>query len=295
MRFDCPVEVVLAARARLGEGPLWDPRDGTLLWVDCVRGDVHRLCPDTGADDVVVACGQPVGVAVWRRAGGLALAVRDGFALIDDEASAAGPEIVPVDADQPDHQMNDGACDRQGRFWAGTASAARRLGTSALYRLDADRQVELVLPGVSMSNGLGWSPDDRTFYYVDSPTHRVDVFAHDPDTGRLSARRPLVTVPREVGIPDGLAVDADGCVWLAIWGAAAVHRYTPEGRLDGVVTLPTRNISSCAFGGSGLSDLFITSATRGLSVAQLAEQPLAGAVFAVRPGVTGMPPNGFAG
>jgi sugar lactone lactonase YvrE len=290
--FELGVEVVLAARAVLGEGPVWDPHTGTLLWVDIQRerGQVHRLSPDTGTDSVTEV-GQPVGSVAWRRAGGLVLARRDGFALTDGGA----PELVPVEADRPDQQMNDGACDSRGRFWAGTASVSRRRGTSALYRLGPDRRVEVVLTGVSMSNGLGWSPDDRLFYYVDSATQRLDVFDADPDTGDLSGRRTLVEVPRSLGIPDGLTVDADGCVWLAIWGAGAVHRYTPAGVLDGVLRVPARNVTSCTFGGPGLSDLFVTSATQGLTDRQLAEQPLAGAVFAARPGVGGLPPYGFAG
>ena len=148
---------------------------------------------------------------------------------------------------------------------------------------------------MTMSNGLGWSPDDRTFYYVDSAAQRLDVFDHDPDSGRLGGRRPLVSVPAEVGIPDGLAVDADGCVWLAIWGAGSIHRYTPAGVLDGVLDVPASNVTSCAFGGAGLTDLFVTTASRGLSPAQLAEQPHAGGIFAATPGVVGLEPQGYAG
>ncbi len=186
---------------------------------------------------------------MWRRSGGLAVALPGGVALVAADGDAAAAEVVPVAADRPDQQLNDGACDRQGRFWVGTAS--RQPGTSALYRLDADHRVEQVLPGVTMSNGLGWSPDQRTFYYVDSAAQRLDAFDHDPDSGRLGGRRPLVSVPAEVGIPDGLAVDADGCVWLAIWGAGSIHRYTPAGVLDGILDVPASNVTSCAFGGAG--------------------------------------------
>jgi sugar lactone lactonase YvrE len=293
--FDLGVELVLPAGALVAEGPLWDPRDSTLLWVDVDRGEVHRLSPDTGVDSVVAASDRPVGVAVWRRSGGLALALRGGVALLAEGGDVSAAQLVPVEADSPDQQMNDGACDRQGRFWAGTASASGRPGTSALYRLGADRRLEQVLSGVSMSNGLGWSPDDRAFYYVDSATQRLDVFDHDPDSGRLDRRRPLVSLPRDMGIPDGLAVDVDGCVWLAIWGAGVVHRYTPDGELDGVVHVPVRRVASCAFGGPGLADLYVTTASRGLSTAELAAEPYAGGIFAARPVVGGLEPQGFAG
>ena len=293
MPFRCEVDLILPARALVAEGPLWDPGDGTLLWVDIDRGEVHRLAPETGADSLTVACEHPVGAAVWRRSGGLAVALRGGVALVAADGDAAAAQVVPVAADRPDQQLNDGACDRQGRFWVGTA--CRQPGTSALYRLDADHRVEQVLPGVTMSNGLGWSPDHRTFYYVDSAAQRLDAFDHDPDSGRLGGRRPLVSVPAEVGIPDGLAVDADGCVWLAVWGAGSIHRYTPAGVLDGILDVPASNVTSCAFGGAGLADLFVTTASRGLSPAQLAEQQHAGGIFAATPGVVGLEPQGYAG
>jgi sugar lactone lactonase YvrE len=289
--FELEAGVVLAAGAALGEGPVWDPRDQTLLWTDIARGEVHRLSPDTGTD-TATAYGQPVGAVAWRRGGGLVLATRDGFRIVSDSGAE---QVVPVQADQPDQQMNDGKCDRRGRFWAGTSSVSRRPGASALYRLGPDRRVETVLTGVSMSNGLGWSPDDRLFYYVDSATQRVDAFQVDPDSGELRGRRPLVHVPRSLGIPDGLTVDADGCVWLALWGAGAVHRYTPAGRLDGVLRVPASQVTSCAFGGPGLRDLYVTSASQGLHGRELADQPLAGAVFAARPAVGGFAADGFAG
>ena len=162
MPFRREVDLILPARALVAEGPLWDPGDGTLLWVDIDRGEVHRLAPETGADSLAVACDRPVGAAVWRRSGGLALALPGGVALVAAGGDPAAADVVPVEADRPDQQLNDGACDRHGRFWVGTASVSRQPGTSALYRLDADHRVEQVLPGVTMSNGLGWSPDERS-------------------------------------------------------------------------------------------------------------------------------------
>jgi len=287
-------ELVLDARADLGEGPVWDPADDTLLWVDIDAGAVHRFSPATGAETTLDA-GQPVGAVAWRRSGGLALAMRDGFGLLDPEPGATVRLVAPVEADRSDQRMNDGRCDRRGRFWAGTTSVLRRPRAGRLYRLHPDGRVEPVLSGVSMSNGLDWSPDDRRLYYVDSATEGVDRYAADPETGRVGARTRLVEIPRSLGIPDGLTVDADGCVWLALWGAGAVHRYTPAGVLDRVVRLPVSRPTSCTFGGAGLDVLYVTSAAAGLSARELARQPGAGGLFAVRPGVQGLPARGFAG
>jgi sugar lactone lactonase YvrE len=288
------VDVVLDAGAEIGEGPVWDPVHGTLLWLDIARGLVHRLSPDTGAD-VALDVGQPVGAVAARRGGGLVLAMRDGFGLLDAAADAPVRLVAAVESDRPDQRMNDGRCDRRGRFWAGTASVSGRVATSALYRLDADCRVVTMLSGVSMSNGIDWSPDDRQMYYVDSHTQGVDCFDYEPEAGLLGGCHRLVDVPREVGIPDGLTVDADGCLWLAVWGAGAVLRYTPRGELDLVVRVPARQVTSCTFGGADLGDLFITSAARGLDAGQRAAEPLAGAIFRVRTGVFGLPPRSFAG
>ena len=285
------VEVALAAGAELGEGPVWDPRDDRLLWVDCERGGLHRFDPATGRDAVVATVAQP-GAIAWRQAGGYVVAGGAGFLCVD----AGGTVTTLADVVQGGAavRMNDGACDVRGRFWAGTATADRRPG-AALFHLDADGTVTRAVAGVGLSNGIGWSPDDRRMYYVDSATQGLDVFAFDADNGCVRARRRLVEVPAGLGIPDGLAVDADGCVWLALWGPGLVQRYTPRGALDRSVRLPTGNTTSCTFGGPALDVLFVTSARAGLDVAQRAGQPHAGAVFAVSPGVAGLPAAGYAG
>lgn len=280
-------DLVLDARATLGEGPVWDNRNGTLLWVDILPGRIHRYHPDTEQDEVVAA-GQPVGAVAPRRRGGLVLAVKEGFAVLDE----AGFRIVaPVEADLPTNRMNDGKCDPAGRFLAGTMDVEERPGRGALYRLNPDHSVTTVIREVSISNGLAWSPDAHTMYYIDSPTQGVDAFDYDLDSGRIGNRRRVVSIPPSHGMPDGMALDAEGCLWVALWEGAAVHRYTPTGDLDRVVELPVSNVTSCTFGGTGLEDLYITTASSGLSDEQIGPQQ----VFASSPGVSGMPAHDFAG
>jgi sugar lactone lactonase YvrE len=285
-------EVALEAHAELGEGPIWDPTRARLLWVDCINGVVHSLDPQTCVD-VTLPIGQQVGCVAWRRSGGLVVAAGRGFGFIDEGsaifelAALVGPESSSV-------VLNDGACDVFGRFWAGTASKDGQ-PTAVLYRLELDGTVTRMVDGVRMSNGIGWSPDNRLMYYVDSRTQGLDVFEFRADEGMLGRRRRFIDIPADLGIPDGLAVDAEGCVWLSLWGPGLVHRYTPGGRLDRVVELPTSHTTSCTFGGAALDVLYITSARAGLTDQQLVEQPHAGAVFAVAPGIAGLSPNGYAG
>lgn len=286
-------EPVLDARAVLGECPVWDDDGSRLLWVDIERGQVHRLDPATGRDDVR-AVGQPVGAVACRAASGLVLALRDGFGLLEAGASQVRL-LAAVEAERRDHRMNDGACDAHGRFWAGTASTRPKGDTGTLYRLDGDGRVTPVIVGVGMSNGIGWSPDGRLMYYVDSAAGALDVLDFEPAAGSVSQRRRLVSIPSATGIPDGLAVDAAGAVWLAAWGSGRVLRYTPDGALDAEITVPVSQVTNCAFGGADLRDLYITSAAGGLDAGQRARQPHAGGIFVARPGVQGLPAARFAG
>lgn len=287
------VELVLDARAELGEGPVWDARSARLIWVDIMRGRVHRFDPATGRDEMREV-GEPVGAAVPAADGSLMLATMSGFARLDFDAGGVAP-IAQVEADRPDTRMNDGACDPAGRFWAGTMAFEHRTrrGAGALYRLDPDGRATAMLRDVTLSNGIDWSPDGRLMYYVDSGTQRVDAFDFDVARGTLSNRRPLVRIAAETGVPDGLTVDAEGFLWLAVWGGAAVHRYSPHGVLDRVVRMPVTQPTKCWFGGQDLADLFITSAWIDLSAEEQAAQPLAGGLFRVRPGVRGKPATLF--
>jgi sugar lactone lactonase YvrE len=277
-------ELVLDAHAELGEGPAWDPEAGWLTWVDIKRSRVRFFDPERAAD-WAVEVGQHVGAATRRARGGWLLAVRDGFATLDADGTVS--LVAPVEAERGGNRMNDGKCDPRGRFWAGTMADDETPGAGSLYRLDPDGTVTTMLTGVPISNGLAWSADERTMYYVDSPTGGVDAFDFDPDAGTIANRRRAATVPAGAGAPDGMTIDHDGCLWVAMWGGSAVHRYTPDGSLDTVVSLPTSQVTCCAFGGGGGDELFITTGRLGLSDQQLGAQPQAGGLFRCRPGTSG--------
>lgn len=275
--------------AWLGESPVWDCRTGTLLWVDILRGELHQYDPAVGRDQVLTTLDVPLGAVAARRAGGYVLAAGTGFWLVE------GDRVTHLaDVDDRGERMNDGKCDPAGRFWAGTMTADRKPG-AALYRLDADRTVRAVVDAVALSNGLGWSPQGTTMYYVDTPTRRVDAFSYDLETGTVHGRRPFVDLSAERGNPDGLTVDVDGGVWVAMAGGSAVRRYAPDGRPDQVVEVPAEKVTSATFGGPGLRDLYITTSTEGLSEQQRRAQPQAGLVFRARPGHAGLPASGYAG
>lgn len=287
-------ELVLDARAELGEGPVWNAAAKELLWVDIAGRQIHRHRPETGAD-ALVATPSEVGAVAPRRDGGLVLALADGFWLLDPDDTAPRRHR-PAEADRPETRFNDGKVDPAGRFWAGTMAHDCRPGAGSLYRLDPDGRVETVLREVTISNGMAWSADGGTFYYIDTPTRRIDAFDHDPDSGAIGRRRPLVRFPQDLpGSPDGMTIDAQGALWVALWDGWAVHRYLPDGRLAAIVRMPVARPTSCTFGGEDLGDLYITSARDGLSEAELANQPNAGGLFRVRPGVIGGSSRPFAG
>jgi sugar lactone lactonase YvrE len=284
------IEVVVAAGARLGEGPVWDSRIGRLVWVDVLASRVHVTDVDSGASDLIETPSH-VGAVAPRAAGGYIAALQDGFWVI---GTGEPYPLARVPEARPGLRFNDGRCDPAGRFWAGTMAYDESPRAGALYRLGPDLQPALVLADVTISNGLAWSPEGSTLYYVDSATQRIDAFSYHPSTGAITERRSVVHIPIEQGIPDGLTVDADGGIWVALWGGSAVHRYL-DGHLDRVISLPVSQPTSCTFGGGDLEGLFVTSATDGLSAAERDREPMAGAVFRVRPGVHGIAPTMFEG
>jgi sugar lactone lactonase YvrE len=288
------VELVLDAHAEIGEGPAWDAARQMLLWVDITRGLVHTFDPSSGRDHALTVS-QHVGATAPRASGGLVLAVRDGFAALDTESGDV-QMIAEVEADVASNRMNDGKCDGGGRFWAGTMAYdyEEELNAGALYRLNPDLSVSKVVSEVTLSNGLGWSPDDHTMYFIDSGARSVDAFDYDAATGTIQGRRRLVEVPKGA-LPDGMTVDSEGFLWVALWGAGRIERYTSAGDLDDVIELPVTQVTSCTFGGPDLEDLYITSAAYQLSDEQLKAEPHAGGVFRVRPGVAGLPGHPFGG
>jgi sugar lactone lactonase YvrE len=285
-------DVALNAGDHLGEGPSWDAATGELTRVDINAGRVHRWAPATEAHSSV-DLGDLTGFALPRRTGGLVAGVRHSVVLVD--ADGTRHTLAEVEADRAENRFNDARCDSAGRLWAGTLSMVRRPGDAALYRIDPDGAIERILEGLTIANGIGWSPDEQLMYFIDSTTQRIDVMDFDPAAGRVHDRRAFVRIDAADGLPDGLAVDAYGGVWVALFGGGAVRRYAPDGRLDAIAPLPVSNCTCPAFGGADLDELYVTSARHGLSDEQLAAQPLAGAVFRIAAGVRGLAAHPFGG
>lgn len=283
--------LALDARMELGESPVWDERTRTLLLVDVVRGTIVRFEPTRRAAETVAVLDDPVGSIALRRGGGLVAAAGTAVVLFDEQSSSAVVARLPAAGGL---RFNDGACDAQGRYWVGTMALDSTPGRGTLWRYD-DRGLAPIVAPVSISNGIDWSADGTRMYYVDTPSRRVEVFAFGAQDGSLSRRRTLVEIEAEGGFPDGLTVDAEDHVWVALWDGWAVRRYRPDGVLDRVVALPVSRPTSCAFGGDALGDLYVTSARGDLSAAELELQPHAGGLFVLRPGVCGRAPNRFAG
>jgi sugar lactone lactonase YvrE len=280
-------DIAVQATASLGEGPTWDSRTGTLIWIDILAPEIHRWNPSTGRNETSTAP-QHVGAAKPRANGGLVVNLRDGVAIVD----TAGEYRWLVYWARDEVRGNDAAVDAAGRLWAGTMRYDTAEGGGWLARVEPDGKASMVLEKVTISNGVGWSPDNTRMYFADTPTGLIDVFDYDLATGAVTSRRHLVDVD---GSPDGLCVDADGCVWVALWGAGQVRRYTPDGTLDRTITVPASLTTACCFGGDRLTDLYITTARVGLSDDELAEQPLSGSVFVVPDAGTGVPSTVFAG
>jgi sugar lactone lactonase YvrE len=286
-------EPILAfdARMELGESPLWDERTGTLLMVDIERGIVARFHAKRSELETVAVLDDRVGSIALRRDGGLIAAAGTSIVLLDERSNGTIGARLP-DADGL--RFNDGACDAQGRYWIGSMALDLAAGRGTLCRFDDRGLVPMVAP-VSISNGIDWSADGTRMYYVDTPSRRIDVFTFDARDGSISDRRTLVEVETGVGDPDGLIVDAEDHVWVALWDGWAVRRYRPDGSLERTVELPVSRPTSCAFGGDDLGDLYITSARVDLSPAALEPQPHAGGLFVLQPGVCGRAPNRFSG
>jgi sugar lactone lactonase YvrE len=274
--------------AVLGEGPYWRPDDDALLWVDVVRGHLHMTRVQSGETitvelDTVSAAFPAVGGGLVT-AGGHRLmlrATRPGEGL-------AGRIIAEAPA-RDGVRFNDASVDPAGRVWVGSMDVKEKEPIGTLYRLDSGGALTPVVKGATVSNGIGWSPDGTRMYYNDSPLRRIDMFDYDPATGEAYQGRMFADLSGADGFPDGLTVDADGYVWVAMFAGGALRRFTPAGHQDAVIPLPVSQPTSCAFGGPGMADLFVTTAYRDLSEAQRAAEPLAGRLLRLRPGPIGLP------
>ena len=284
-------ELVLDAHAILGEGPVWDAHSGVLWWVDIEGKQIHRFDPRTRTDTTIPTPSH-VGAVALRERGGLVAALADGVWSVDS-VTGAFERLLGL-GEPPDVRSNESKCDPAGRFLVGTM-AYDYTPVGSLYSIGRDGSVRRLLDRLSIANGMAWSADRGTFYYIDSPTRRVDAFDYDLATGSLSNRRPYLTFDDPVAKPDGVVIDSEGGLWVAFWGAGEVRRYGPDRSLDVVVRVPAQQVTSGVFGGADLRDLYITSATTELSEAELAEQPLAGGLFHVGIPVAGLLPDRFAG
>jgi len=288
------LRVAIPAADLIGESPVWSVREQALYWVDVEGKCVQRFTPQTTAR-ARWTMPEATGSIGLRCSGGLIAATRTGFVSLDTDSGEITP-ITDPEADLPGNRFNDGKVDRAGRFWAGTKNLANNAqATGSVYRLDADRTAHRVTGGISCTNGIAWSPDNRTMYLCDTWLRRIYAYDFEPAAGLARDRRLFAQLAPEDGYPDGLTVDAEGFVWNAHYDGWRITRYAPDGRIDRVLRTPVQQVTSVIFGGADLRTLFVTSAQLRLAPEARASQPLAGHVFAFEPGVTGLPEPMFAG
>jgi L-arabinonolactonase len=292
-----PLECVVQQRAQVGECPRWHPVERALYWVDIYAPALYRFDPSTGGVHTWTMP-ERIGCFAFRQGGGLIAGMQSGIAFValgESSDAVRVQRVFEFEPDNPDSRFNDGRCDPQGRFWAGTMveSLDRRVGV--LYRFDPDQRCHRMVDALICPNGLGFSPDGRTLYHSDSRQDYVFAWDFDGATGAICNQRVFLQMDVQEGRPDGAAVDAEGYYWICHVGGWRVARYSPEGRIDRIIGVPVQRPTMCAFGGADLDVLYVTSATHPLSATMLAKQPLAGSLFAVRVGVRGQAEPFFAG
>lgn len=286
-------ELVLDCKAELGEGPIWDPDAQKLYWVNILANEVHIYDP-ASEKDRCIDCGQMVGTVVARQSGGLMVALQNGFASLDLDTQKI--QHIADPENNPEVRFNDGKCDPAGRFWAGSLPLSENVPEGSLYSLETNHSVQKRLTGITIANGIVWTSDAKTMYYIDTPTMKIDAYDFDIETGDISNHRVAVTVPEEFGWPDGMAIDAEDKIWVAHWGGWQVTRFDPEtGEILQKIKIPAEQVTACAFGGPNLNQLYITTANTGIGPAALAKQPHAGGIFVTEVGVSGVPSAKFAG
>ncbi|HYK48024.1 MAG TPA: SMP-30/gluconolactonase/LRE family protein [Parafilimonas sp.] len=274
------IQTVLPYACMLGEGPVWDAEHKRILWLDITEGDIHQY---TLAQDAhkVFNVGEMIGSIALREGGGLVGGLEHGFAFIDPENEKVDHIADPEQG--LSNRFNDGKCDAAGRFWAGTMAISEEENKGNLYVLEADLSVKKKIENVSISNGIAWSADSSVMYYINTPTNYVFAFDYNIEDATIDNQRVVLDLTHENGYADGMTIDEEGMLWVAYYGGWRVARYDPNnGKLLRQIELPVANVTSCTFGGVDLTDLYITTAMKGLSEEELSSQPLAGCLFVVK-------------
>lgn len=284
-----PIECVLPWGAQLGEAPTWHAKEQKLYWVDILHPAIYRFDPSSGVNE---ACepGKLVSAVLFGETGQMRVASQDGIETFDFDRCHLSPYVDPENG-IAQNRLNDAKVGPGGAIWVGSMRLDASKPSGGLYRIGPDGNVDRKDGGITVANGLDWSPDQRTFYFVDTVPGLIYAYDCEPGAGTLSNKRVFAEVPESLGRPNGLCVDTDGGVWCALWDGWCVNRYMPDGRLDRTVDLPVPRPTSVAFGGADLSTLFITSARTRLPATTLSEAPLSGGVFACTPGHQGLPPG----
>jgi sugar lactone lactonase YvrE len=275
----------------LGEGPIWSVDEQALYWVDIDGKKIQRYSPSTKQYE---ATPMPIKVSLlaFRKAGGFVCGTENGLYFWHPGTLDFEPICNP-EAGKKDARFNDGKVDRNGRLWAGTMTAQG--ASSSLYKLGEDLSLSRMVSEITISNGIGWSPDNTCMYYVDSLRYMINVFDFDIKNSTISNRRAFVRFEDGIGVPDGLTVDREGYVWVAVYDGWKVMRFDPSGKIDAEIKMPVSRPSSCAFGGKDMDELYITTISEGLSEAQKEEEPLAGDLFVVKTDTQGFAEPEFSG
>ncbi len=274
------IETITHYQCQLGEGPVWDARRQEICWIDIIKGEIHQynLAKETHR---LYAVHEMIGCFALCPNGDFIIATQSGIGFLS-RTTGAITKLVDPESDKPNNRFNDGKCDPAGRFWAGTMSLKGESGVGSVYCFDY-KSVVKKMDNMTIPNGLAWSPDHQTLYYIDTPTSEVAAYRYDTSTGTITGRKVIITIPKDEGSPDGMTIDKDGMLWIAHWDGGQVSRWNPAtGEKLHHFKLPVSRVTCCTFGGEHLQDLFITSARDGLSEAELAKQPLAGSLFVIR-------------
>ncbi len=278
----------LQTEAHLGEGPVWDEAEQKLYWVDLLSGNLHRYDPDDG-NNISYDIGEHVGAAVLRESGGFVLALASGFAFYDPDTGRIEPISKP-ESDKPGNRFNDGKCDPSGRFWAGTMAYDLKEGAGSLYCLTRDLKVKRKLSGITISNGLAWNRAADRFFYIDTPTGNVYSFQYNDQSGEITDKQTVFHVENEMGYPDGMTIDTEDKLWVALYAGGKVIRIDPvAGEIIYEIHLPVPKVTSCTFGGKELNELYITTCREHMTDEEIEKFPLSGSLFKAKLPFKGLP------